>query len=197
MKNLVKKSTSKSKDTKPARGTRVSQSFVFGQRKSELLVVRKELGLSPPLAAEDRVDLARDAGLVSDAELEAIATMADDSGGVVAGIPIDTEKTREAIAYAAASLSFEHQLESLMLSCRDERLRRRAEVAIPALSARKTLRAFASTPLGRDVAREADHLRTLQKRGRRGKKVVEASTPSVAPSPATQPVSNDTIAGSG
>lgn len=197
MNNTHSKSTPKSKkDTVPARGIRVSQSFVFGQRMADIANIRTELGLSLPLGADARMALARTAGLANDAELAAIALMAEKGNGTVAGIAVDAEKTRETIAYVAASQAFEHEIESLLIACRDERLRRRAEVAAPANLARQAMRVLAKSDGLSGMAHEVAHLRTLGSHVRRARKAgVDAATTS-SPT-AVAPIANDPIAGSG
>lgn len=196
MNTSTKHSTSKSKDTTPARGTRVSQSFVFRKRADELAAIAAQLGLAPALGPSERVVLARQSALASDSELEAIAGMAEKNGGVLAGIPFDADLARETIAYAAASLTFEHALEQLLKSCRDERLRRRARVTIPANVIRKTVRVLARTALGKTLEDDVVHLRSLQPRNRRRKKD-PVGMPAAPATPIAKTATRDPLDGSG
>lgn len=191
---MKKNLASKSKDTTLARGIRVSQSFVFRERTAQLESLAAELGLSPALGLSDRTRLARQAAMATDPELEAIAAMADKHGGSLAGIALDADLVRETIAYAAASLTFEHALEQLLKACGDERLRRRARVAVPASAIRRAVNVIAGTALGRGLEDDAAHLRSLQPRRRRKKDAAAA----LATRPATSPTrTHDTITGSG
>lgn len=130
--------------------------------RQHLDALKKALGLSPPLPAEHRRLLGLRAQLVSDGELEILASLADSHGGAVLGIPLDLDQVREALAYGRASLSFEHHVEALLLACQDERLRRRAAVAEPANVIRRAVKAVAGTPHAATMAAEADRLRALR-----------------------------------
>lgn len=163
------KPAKKRRDPGPA-PTRASHSFRFRQlMKEHLDALKQELGLSPPLPAEARRLLGLRAQLVSEAELELLAGMADHHGGAVLGIPLDVVRVREAIAYGHASAGFEHALESLLLACQDERLRRRAAVAEPANAIRRAVKVLAGTPHGASMAGDADKLRAMRVRKKRPK----------------------------
>lgn len=196
MNTSTKHSTTKSKDTTPARGTRVSQSFVFRQRADELAAVAAQLGLAPALGPSERVVLVRQSALASDSELEAIAAMAEKNGGLLAGIPFDADLARETIAYAAASLTFEHALEQLLKSCRDERLRRRARVTIPANVIRKAVRLLARSTLGKTLEDDVVHLRSLHPRSRRRKKG-PVGMPAAPAKPIVKTATSEPLDGSG
>lgn len=130
--------------------------------RQHLDALKKALGLSPPLPAERRRLLGLRAQLVSDDELEILASLADSHDGAVLGIPLDLDQVREALAYGRASASFEHHVEALLLSCQDERLRRRAAVAEPANVIRRAVKAVAGSPHGASMAAEAARLRALR-----------------------------------
>lgn len=160
--------------------SRISQADVFVRQANVVLSVIESMKLPGPLPEAERLQLRRLAARVTPAFLEAVAAASEASGGNVAGVAFDPDQARETIAYLAASDVLITALESVLVALADERLRRKTQLANPALAIYATLGRQQRVPEGRSFL---GHLRTMRAAlPRARKKSRKQAEPAVTPS---------------
>jgi hypothetical protein len=168
----------------------------------QIQAIEAQCGYETALTAAERKTSVKVVERVPDTIIARVLTFATREHGVIAGVAIDPDVAKKALADADQADAIADAADALSKVARDQAIRLRANVAGNVSAIVSTMRGYARTPQGAALKPEVDELRALAKQAAAARKArktkatkaasANAATPAAPPSPTPSPAPHGT-----